>query len=343
MKIRLSVCLLTCIFSMSTLALAEKKVYLSLDAGAMFGFLTAKVIQDIEKQTGKPLYQSIDGIIGTSTGAIVAALATLPASNKKDGSPYTGEEIAQFYRTQGGTIFGSVISAVTARTFGMKPQVEPADVLQNELGQVFLNKDLSDALIPLRILSYDQTQKQPYVFDSIQAKEDKNMNTSIASAVLASASVNQIYGLFGLIKAFGEASVEFHGGSKRQFVDIGSPNTPGQSFNPTQHLYSQLNQQNSNQDEIILISIGNGYSLGNQVTQDINSKIKVIRLEPNVSVLFPPNGVRNQLSLDLYSANATPSFLSQLEQVALELKNNPNSGYDLLIKEVTERSKVLGK
>jgi len=47
---------------------------LSLDGGGAKGFYTIGVLEEIEKMTGKPIYQSFDIIFGTSTGSIIAAL-----------------------------------------------------------------------------------------------------------------------------------------------------------------------------------------------------------------------------------------------------------------------------
>ena len=47
---------------------------LSLDGGGAKGFYTLGILDEIEKNSGKPLCESFDLVFGTSTGAIIAAL-----------------------------------------------------------------------------------------------------------------------------------------------------------------------------------------------------------------------------------------------------------------------------
>jgi patatin-like phospholipase/acyl hydrolase len=47
---------------------------LSLDGGGAKGFYTLGVLDEIEKNTGRPLYSSFDLMFGTSTGSIIATL-----------------------------------------------------------------------------------------------------------------------------------------------------------------------------------------------------------------------------------------------------------------------------
>src|SRR5437868_10696626 len=47
---------------------------LSLDGGGAKGFYTLGILDELEKNSGRPIWQSFDLIFGTSTGAIIAAL-----------------------------------------------------------------------------------------------------------------------------------------------------------------------------------------------------------------------------------------------------------------------------
>src|SRR5687767_1246375 len=53
---------------------------LALDGGGSKGVYTLGVLHEVEQQIGKPLYQHFHLIYGTSTGAIIAALAALGSS-----------------------------------------------------------------------------------------------------------------------------------------------------------------------------------------------------------------------------------------------------------------------
>ena len=47
---------------------------LSLDGGGAKGFYTIGILDELEKNIGKPLHECFDLIFGTSTGSIIAAL-----------------------------------------------------------------------------------------------------------------------------------------------------------------------------------------------------------------------------------------------------------------------------
>ena len=61
---------------------------LTIDGGGSKGVYTLGVLNELEKMTGKPLYQTFDYIYGTSTGSIIAALI---------GLGYTVAEIQELY------------------------------------------------------------------------------------------------------------------------------------------------------------------------------------------------------------------------------------------------------
>ena len=69
---------------------------LSLDGGGIKGAFTASVVATLEKDTGKSAAQYFDLITGTSTGGIIAIGLGLGLS---------AEEIVEFYRKHGPTIF----------------------------------------------------------------------------------------------------------------------------------------------------------------------------------------------------------------------------------------------
>ena len=50
-----------------------KKVILSLSGGGMRGLISLALLAELERQSGRPIYEMVDMIAGTSTGAIMAA------------------------------------------------------------------------------------------------------------------------------------------------------------------------------------------------------------------------------------------------------------------------------
>lgn len=55
----------------------QKKVLLSIDGGGMRGTIVAAMLAELELQLGRPIYELVDMVGGTSTGAIIAAAISL--------------------------------------------------------------------------------------------------------------------------------------------------------------------------------------------------------------------------------------------------------------------------
>jgi patatin-like phospholipase/acyl hydrolase len=76
----------------------QKFKILALDGGGIRGVVTACILQEVEKQVGKPLNQYFDLITGTSTGSILAAGLAIGMKP---------EELIEVYQKRGGEIFNS--------------------------------------------------------------------------------------------------------------------------------------------------------------------------------------------------------------------------------------------
>jgi patatin-like phospholipase len=78
---------------------------LSIDGGGVRGLIPALILAEIEKGTGKPIAESFDLIVGTSTGAILALGLTRPSDADAAVPEFSAERIAQFFREDAATIF----------------------------------------------------------------------------------------------------------------------------------------------------------------------------------------------------------------------------------------------
>lgn len=76
------------------------KLVLAIDGGGIRGILPLKILAYIEDQLGRPISEVFDVIAGTSTGAIIATLLTLPM-------PHTAENALNIYKVFGKQIFRS--------------------------------------------------------------------------------------------------------------------------------------------------------------------------------------------------------------------------------------------
>lgn len=67
---------------------------LSIDGGSIRGIIPARILQQIEQQIGRHLWEVFDLVAGTSTGGIIA-LGLGTSSN--NGRPYRPSELLQLY------------------------------------------------------------------------------------------------------------------------------------------------------------------------------------------------------------------------------------------------------
>ena len=71
-----------------------KRKILSIDGGGIRGIIPAMILADIEKETGKQIFEMFDLIAGTSTGGILALGLTRP-------NPFPAQELVNFYKDKG--------------------------------------------------------------------------------------------------------------------------------------------------------------------------------------------------------------------------------------------------
>src|SRR5512132_4437311 len=71
---------------------------LSIDGGGIRGLIPAVVLTEIEKRSGKRIWELFDLIAGTSTGGILACALCAP-------DPLPAEELVKLYEEEGPDIF----------------------------------------------------------------------------------------------------------------------------------------------------------------------------------------------------------------------------------------------
>lgn len=131
------------------------KKILAIDGGGMKGVYAASLLTEIEKRCGGNICDYFDMLLGTSTGAIIAAALAIkiPAAR-----------ILNLYLEKGKDIFPKE----RWKLFKGRYDAEP---LKNELMQIFENREMRDAytrlLIPAYNLSTDAVQifKTPHALD----------------------------------------------------------------------------------------------------------------------------------------------------------------------------------
>ncbi|KAK4269910.1 hypothetical protein QN277_023006 [Acacia crassicarpa] len=103
--------LLLVAFSHQLMAIEEGKVrILAIDGGGIRGILPSVILKQFELSLQKlnssaRIAEYFDVVAGTSTGGLIAALLTAPDPQNKDRPLYSADDILQFYRQHGPSIF----------------------------------------------------------------------------------------------------------------------------------------------------------------------------------------------------------------------------------------------
>jgi patatin-like phospholipase/acyl hydrolase len=126
---------------------------LALDGGGVRGIFTAALLAGLEEDTGKPVVDHFDLVVGTSTGGIIALAL---------GAGLTPREILECYVAEHGAIFpGSRTLTSIRQLFAAKYR---PDGLEAALKRVLGDRLLGESRIPLVIPSYNLGENSVYLF-----------------------------------------------------------------------------------------------------------------------------------------------------------------------------------
>ena len=181
------------------------KTLLSLDGGGIRGLISARILEEIETRAGKGIHQLFDLIVGTSTGGILAAGLARPM-NGKDG-PVPARELVELYCKNGGKIFHrSFWDRLGDFLFGdEKYDVEPLErILKQRLGDTELKCTVPDIVVT----SYDIESREPYLFKTRTAREDKDRNHPLRVVARATSAAPTFFEPLLLGKGEGRALID---------------------------------------------------------------------------------------------------------------------------------------
>src|SRR5690348_52164 len=160
----------------------DGKTILSIDGGGIRGVIPATVLAEIERRTGRRVYELFDVIVGTSTGGILALGLTLAQDG---GARYEAAELAAMYREQGPKIFPHEFLGWVRRLFGPKyPERGRRAVLEARFGDA----RLSGALTEVLVTSYDIAERRPFFFRRQDARERAARDFKMSDAALATSA-----------------------------------------------------------------------------------------------------------------------------------------------------------
>ncbi|SRR5579883_1329544 len=173
--------------------MAYKFKVLSIDGGGIRGIIPATILAEIEKETGKRIFEMFDLIAGTSTGGILAVALTKPDPNQPDRAQFKAEELVSLYEGEAGRLIFQhqpkfalepIIDQAlkTIKNLFHLPQNNIEDlirprfssngrqrVLEDRLGSTLIEKAVKEVFIT----SYDTQLRRPVFFTSNLEREKK--------------------------------------------------------------------------------------------------------------------------------------------------------------------------
>src|SRR5215218_6005913 len=138
---------------------------LSIDGGGIRGVIPALVLTEIEKRSGRRIFELFDLIAGTSTGGILACALCAPEA-------LPAEQLVALYEEEGPKIFDRSVWQRIRSAEGLLDEKYDAGPLDRALGRFLSDKRLSETKPDLLVPAYDMGDPGPYFFKSRKAREE---------------------------------------------------------------------------------------------------------------------------------------------------------------------------
>ena len=149
--------------------MAQPYRILSLDGGGIRGLVPALVLASLETETGKPVAELFDLIVGTSTGGILALALT------RKNAPTAGEP-GGLYEKEGAKIFDRSLWR-RLPGYALTDEKYSVDGLVEVLKDYLADASLSDATTDVMVTSYALERRMPFLFKSTRAQHPATKKT----------------------------------------------------------------------------------------------------------------------------------------------------------------------
>jgi uncharacterized protein len=138
---------------------------LSIDGGGIRGLIPALVLTEVEKRSGKRIWELFDLIAGTSTGGILACALCAP-------DPLPAEQLVSLYEDEGPKIFDRSIWQRIRSAEGLLDEKYDAAALDHALQRFLSDKRLAETKPDLLVPAYNMGDPGPYFFKSRKARDE---------------------------------------------------------------------------------------------------------------------------------------------------------------------------
>lgn len=159
---------------------------LSIDGGGIRGLIPALVLTELERRSGRHIFELFDLIAGTSTGGILACALCAP-------DPLPAEALVSLYEDEGPAIFDRDVFQRIRSGEGLLDEKYDSGELDRALERFLGDKRLSDARPDLIVPAYNMTEPGAYFFKTRKAREDPGNEDFPLSVVARATSAAPTY------------------------------------------------------------------------------------------------------------------------------------------------------
>jgi patatin-like phospholipase/acyl hydrolase len=138
---------------------------LSIDGGGIRGIIPALVLTEIERRTGRQIFELFDLIAGTSTGGILACALCAP-------DPLPAEQLVAIYEEEGPAIFDRSVWQRIRSAEGLLDEKYDSGALDRALERFLADKRLAESKPDLLVPAYNMGEPGPYFFKTRKAREE---------------------------------------------------------------------------------------------------------------------------------------------------------------------------
>jgi patatin-like phospholipase/acyl hydrolase len=159
---------------------------LAIDGGGIRGLISAVVLADLERRTGRRTAEMFDLIAGTSTGGILACGLTRPG----DGGTavFTAADLIGLYESEGPEIFHRSLVKRIESVDGYVDERYDDVGLNAALRRYLDGTRLSQAVCDLFITAYEIERREAFFFRSSRARTDPTYDFSFVDTARATSA-----------------------------------------------------------------------------------------------------------------------------------------------------------
>lgn len=161
--------------------MAQRIRVLSIDGGGIRGIIPALVLAELERRSGRRVFELFDLIAGTSTGGIIACALCVP-------EPLPAEQLVALYEEEGPEIFDRSIWQRVRSAEGLIDEKYDDGALDRALERFLSDKRLGETVPDLLVPAYDTAVPGPHFFKTRAVRADPGSDVPLSEVARATSA-----------------------------------------------------------------------------------------------------------------------------------------------------------